>query len=133
MVRDGRFKFIEAPRPELYDLVADPFEQRNLAAQRAPVAAAMRAELEGTAGRRDQGALAGAGFLRELAALGYVAPGPTQGAAAADAALPDPKDYIHVFNNVTRARSTSAGELPRHAVGGRVLVLRVVLASRSLP
>ena len=46
MVRDGRFKFIEAPRPELYDLVADRFEQRNLAAQRAPVAAAMRADLE---------------------------------------------------------------------------------------
>ena len=109
MVRDGRFKFIEAPRPELYDLVADPFEQRNLAAQRVPVAAAMRAELEGTRRRpnRDQGALPAPDVLRELAALGYVAPGPTQGAAAADAARLDPKDYIHVFNNATRARSTS--------------------------
>ena len=108
MVRDGRFKFIEAPRPEVYDLVADRFEQRNLAAQRAPVAVAMRAELERiAAGPPRQGApLPAADVLRELAALGYVTPGPAR--AAADAALLDPKDYIHLFNQATRARSTLA-------------------------
>jgi choline-sulfatase len=106
VVRDGRFKFIEAPRPELYDLVADPFEQRNLAAQRVPVAAAMRAELEGFAAtRRDQGGLPAPDVLRELAALGYVAPGPIRRAAGGGPTHLDPKDYIHVFNNATRARA----------------------------
>lgn len=32
-LRDGRWKFIEAPTPELYDLQNDPGERRNLAAQ----------------------------------------------------------------------------------------------------
>ena len=43
-LRDGRWKFIEAPEPELYDLSADPGEIHNLAAERpAFVAAAQRA------------------------------------------------------------------------------------------
>ena len=28
-LRDGRFKLIDAPRPELYDLERDPFEERE--------------------------------------------------------------------------------------------------------
>ena len=34
-IRDGRYKLIRAPRPELYDVVADPAETRDLAAARA--------------------------------------------------------------------------------------------------
>jgi hypothetical protein len=67
----------------------------------------MRAELGGIAtGRTQHGALPAPDALRELAALGYIAPGPTPGATAADAGRLDPKDYIHVFNNATRTRST---------------------------
>ena len=33
-VRDSRFKLIDAPRPELYDLQLDPFEERNVYAER---------------------------------------------------------------------------------------------------
>ena len=33
-LRSGRFKFIEAPRRELYDLERDPFEQQNLYQER---------------------------------------------------------------------------------------------------
>src|SRR5262249_52824637 len=36
-VRDDRFKLIDAPRPELYDLVRDPRETRNLASERATI------------------------------------------------------------------------------------------------
>src|SRR5439155_25633477 len=40
-LRDGRFKFIDAPRPELYDLESDPTEQRNLFVERSALALAM--------------------------------------------------------------------------------------------
>ena len=33
---DGSYQYIEAPRPELYDLVADPSERKDLAAARPP-------------------------------------------------------------------------------------------------
>ena len=40
-LRSGRYKLIDAPRPELYDLEVDPFEERNVYRQRRAVAAAM--------------------------------------------------------------------------------------------
>ncbi len=108
MVRDARLKFIDAPRPELYDVVADRFEQRNLAAQRGTVAAAMRADLAAIAsGATRPSGVPAPDALRELAALGYVSHGPATAAAGADGAGLDPKDYIHIFNNATRARSMS--------------------------
>src|SRR5207244_12296932 len=42
---DERHHYIEGPRPELYDLVQDPGETRDLAAAQAEVAARMRSEL----------------------------------------------------------------------------------------
>ena len=33
-LQEGRFKLIDAPRPELYDLDRDPFEERNIHAER---------------------------------------------------------------------------------------------------
>ena len=43
---DGRYKYIRAPRPELYDLAADPGELDNLAAREPERAASMAAALE---------------------------------------------------------------------------------------
>ena len=42
---DERFSYIEAPRPELYDLSTDPAEKHDLAPSRPPALRAMRAEL----------------------------------------------------------------------------------------
>src|SRR5258707_4297451 len=44
-LRDGRFKLIDAPRPELYDLARDPGETRNRFADEPRTAAALRGEL----------------------------------------------------------------------------------------
>jgi arylsulfatase A-like enzyme len=41
MVRDGRFKYIGAPTPELYDLQRDPAEQQNLAHEHLATASAL--------------------------------------------------------------------------------------------
>jgi hypothetical protein len=39
-VREGAFKYVDLPIPELYDLDSDPGETRNLAASRPPSASA---------------------------------------------------------------------------------------------
>ena len=97
MVRDTRWKFIDAPRPELYDLDADPFELHDLARQRPGVVSGMRARLgafavatrvPSSAARPSEEA------LRALASLGYSSGGP----AVPSSTAPDPKDFIHAFN-----------------------------------
>jgi arylsulfatase A-like enzyme/Tfp pilus assembly protein PilF len=44
-LRSGRYKYIDAPEPELYDLSSDPLESRNLYSTEQPRAAAMRKRL----------------------------------------------------------------------------------------
>lgn len=93
-VRTGAYKLIEAPRPELYDLRADPAETLNLHAalprEAARLAETMR-KLEGSAPRVGR-AIDDAEALAQLEALGYVGAG--GGDREAPAGLPDPKDRI---------------------------------------
>ncbi len=99
--RTDRYKFIEAPRPELYDLQQDPGETRNLYSEDQALAARLRQELERLLGRHsaasdsDSATVLLAEDAERLAALGYVAlgasPHPRQGGGA------DPKDRIQVF------------------------------------
>jgi choline-sulfatase len=107
-VRENGFKFIEAPRPELYDLHADPgelenkYEPWNLRVQnlRSTLAKA-RTEPQRT---QAPGAV-GAATIAELKALGYL--GPTDAGSATNvpepSLLPDPKDKIEEQNLIHRA------------------------------
>jgi arylsulfatase A-like enzyme len=74
MVRDGRFKFIDAPTPELYDLASDPNEHQNVANQHLATEVALRRELLGM--QTDASVHVGSSLppesLRTLEALGYV-------------------------------------------------------------
>jgi arylsulfatase A-like enzyme len=103
MVRDTRLKYIDAPRPELYDLEADPFEQHDISSQRPLVVAGMRARLDAIGAEKRAG-IPGSSpsdeTLRALASLGYVS-GRT--AAPPSSAL-DPKDFIQAFNLRSTAR-----------------------------
>ena len=101
VVRDGRWKFILAPRAELYDLDRDPRELQNLADAEPARARAMRAGLEErlraeqTTARSDAAAAAiPPDLLEKLGALGYVSPG---GAPDSKAAGADPKDKLEEY------------------------------------
>jgi arylsulfatase A-like enzyme/Tfp pilus assembly protein PilF len=95
---DERYRFVRAPREELYDRDRDPKEATNIAADRAQVTAAMRSALATlTAGRApDAPALVSDADRERLAALGYVG---TQRSDVPDAddKLPDPKDKAHIL------------------------------------
>jgi choline-sulfatase len=102
--RDGRFKFIEAPRPELYDLEMDPFEERNLYTTRPATATALARRLETFDAREpvpvsDPIDRVPVDVRARLTSLGYI------GADARSAASTrrDPKDYIATYNATRRA------------------------------
>jgi tetratricopeptide (TPR) repeat protein len=101
-LRTDRFKLIEAPRPELYDLAQDPGETRNRYADEPDTSRRLRAELERlTAG----GAAVTAGpvdgdAVEKLRALGYIGEG---GDVSATGGGKDPKDLIAAFNRLRRA------------------------------
>jgi arylsulfatase A-like enzyme/Tfp pilus assembly protein PilF len=108
-LRSGRYKYISATKPELYDLERDPSELTNIFAERRPLAERMAQELErlGTAEETSAAPSAVDPETRErLAALGYIgsfAHAPRK----AGEALPDPKDKIHIFNLMTTAQETN--------------------------
>ena len=85
------FHFIEAPRPELFDLAEDPGEQRNLLPERA-VPAALREALAAVGPGIASTAEITPDEEARLAALGYLG-GPAERGRSEE--LPDPKDRIH--------------------------------------
>jgi arylsulfatase A-like enzyme/Flp pilus assembly protein TadD len=104
-VRRDRWKLIDAPRPELFDLVADPHETRNVAEEHPDVVNDLRAELRAHASRG--GALEAeareldADALARLESLGYVGAGASTALADDDVWNPqgrDPKDMVDYFN-----------------------------------
>jgi arylsulfatase A-like enzyme/Flp pilus assembly protein TadD len=93
---DGRYKFIKAPRPELYDLERDPRERENLVDARAQQAGALRSGLDALIGGRtvDAPGTVSAEDRERLAALGYVGSRAPVPASTSGDALPDPKDKV---------------------------------------
>jgi choline-sulfatase len=110
-LRSSRYKFISAPRAELYDLRTDPEETTNIADREQGVAREMSRELEHLIEETSHGAPApeAANLDRDtverLRSLGYVGAeaAPRKEAAADAAALADPKDKLSVFAAVQRA------------------------------
>jgi arylsulfatase A-like enzyme/Tfp pilus assembly protein PilF len=103
---DGRWKFVLAPRPELYDLARDPHEQSNLVDAEPARSRALRAALErhlaserAPAGSGSSTAPVPSDVVEKLGALGYVAVGgaPDRGSAGAD-----PKDKIGEYRTFNR-------------------------------
>ena len=106
VLREGPWKYILAPRPELYDLASDPGETRDLSTANTATARRLRAALEGLLRAERERALAtdtapaalSADTLQKLGALGYVSPGAAKGTVAQGA---DPKDKIDEFRTLS--------------------------------
>ncbi len=98
LLTDGRYKFIKAPRPELYDLERDPGERSNIVGDRASAAAALQSGLTSILATRgvDAPSLVSAEDRSRLAALGYVG-GQAPQVSGPSESLPDPKDKVGVL------------------------------------
>jgi choline-sulfatase len=113
-VRAGGFKFIEAPRPELYDLHADPGESANHYQPENPTVHRFRAMLADVRTKTSQPSSADSastiapGTTDQLRALGYQGRADTAtSTAAGSATLPDPKDKIEEQNLLHAAMMAS--------------------------
>jgi arylsulfatase A-like enzyme/tetratricopeptide (TPR) repeat protein len=86
----ARWHFIDAPRPELYDVAADPGESADLSTRETAGLRSMRAEIAGRRSAFRAPSKASAEEVRRLASLGYVTVTSSPGAGLP----PDPKDVI---------------------------------------
>jgi choline-sulfatase len=108
-IRTERFKYIEAPEPELYDLAVDPGEATNIVLSNAVEAGRLRRVLAAI-GRRPANparrAEADPRLTEQLKSLGYI--GSSSAMVDADAPnLADPKRKIAVYNLTMKALELS--------------------------
>ena len=104
-IRTGAYKYIRAPKPELYDLAADRAETNNLASADRSRTDKLQAELvsgyAGSATDAPRQESLDAPTLARLKSLGYIGSHAPRGAAAQP--LADPKDKIQVYTMLSRA------------------------------
>jgi arylsulfatase A-like enzyme len=106
-LRQGRFKVIDAPRPELYDLDRDSFERQNIYDERPTVAQAMIKRLTEITSRAAKTSGSETTVSPEvqarLAALGYVSSAPPRDPSDRTP-RPDPKDCIGSHDRMLSAK-----------------------------
>jgi arylsulfatase A-like enzyme/Tfp pilus assembly protein PilF len=115
-LQDNRWKYIEAPAEELYDLANDPGESANAATREPARAAALKRAFATVTG-------GGVGLMttapvdrdtaRKLAALGYI--GAAVDRPSSEASRPDPKAMVDVFDRLRTANTAIAERRPADA------------------
>ena len=103
-LRDGGYKYILAPRPELYDLRSDPQEMKNLVSDMPDLAAEMHDRIESLGAQVDDStrSVASENVTKSLRALGYIGTAPSD---LGTGPLPDPKDKVGVYAMMVEADS----------------------------
>ena len=97
---DGNQHYIRAPRPELYDMAADPGEKHNALQENRREYARLRQALEPYVREAPAPSSIDREEAAKLAALGYVG---STAATHAGQELPDPKDTIETFHEIRLA------------------------------
>ena len=131
--RTGKFLYIRAPRPELYDLSSDPGAARNLAEGSKATLETIASQLDAFDRRfSDPGNSAGGSELtssemQKLASLGYVGLQKPAGGTRAAVSGVDPKDGIAIANKVLAASALLDEGKPDKAMA----TLQPVMAAAS--
>lgn len=130
--RAGKYLYIRAPKPELYDLSSDPAAMHNLAQSATATLGTMASQLQafdahlGSETAKSPGSGLTSSEMEKLASLGYV--GLQKGGAGVNAAAEgtDPRDVIDAINKTVGAvRSLEDGK-PEKAIP----ILRQVIAAQ---
>jgi len=132
-VRVGQWKYIDAPKAELYDVVHDKGERQNIAAAHAPLAAGLARETQRTEAAFGPAAAATAPApdpetLARLRSLGYV--GATSGSASGGRG-PDPKDMIAGLNAFRSTMTRVKQSLQSGGAAAAIPVLKQLVASNN--
>jgi len=120
-VQNDRYKLILAPVPELYDVVADPREEKNLVYLEKRVYEKLNAEAEAFIRKASQNAYEmdtskiDEETREKLSALGYVGSF-TDPAKLKGKKLGNPKEKIVVFNALSEAREMGMNGKPEEAI-----------------
>jgi Tfp pilus assembly protein PilF len=115
-LRVGRYQYIQAPKPELYDLSQDPGELHNLYEQETALARSSDERLRSLQSRyappqKPVPMSASPEVLTRLKSLGYLAT--SRPRAALDRSGPDPKDRLDEYLRYGRGiMFSSTGDLP---------------------
>jgi arylsulfatase A-like enzyme/tetratricopeptide (TPR) repeat protein len=110
-LRTAGFQFIDAPRPELYDIHRDPGEGTDLSLRQADLARTMKSELDrlmeetSRDAPKPQAANLDKETMERLSALGYIGAPVGRRSRSGDRSKPlaDPKDKLAIFEAVTQA------------------------------
>ena len=130
--RAGKYLYIRAPKPELYDLIADPGATKNLAQSSKATLDTIAAQLDAfsrrfteTGGKSGENNLSSS-EMQKLASLGYV--GLQKSGAGVNAASTgtDPKDVIATANKVQSALASIESGQPEKALA----VLQPIVAAQ---
>jgi tetratricopeptide (TPR) repeat protein len=135
--RAGKYLYIRAPKPELYDLTADAGAAHNLAQSSKATLDTMAAQQDsfdrnydrhfsGEAGKSS--AELSSSEMQKLASLGYIGLQKSSGAGAAVAGT-DPKDKIATANKVIEAASAPNQSKPDLAIARAIAALEPVVSA----
>jgi arylsulfatase A-like enzyme/Tfp pilus assembly protein PilF len=110
LLRKGQYKFIDAPKPELYDVLENPGETENLVNQKASLGIEMKRQLEALIEQYSREDIASIepqkidnDSLIKLQALGYIGSFRTSEKGRGNR-LADPKDKIELYNDIKMAQ-----------------------------
>jgi tetratricopeptide (TPR) repeat protein len=111
-MRTNRWKYVRAPHPELYDLIQDPGEKANIAADHAAEVRVLESQLKAAIGsgqvEKVQTTMVDPRTMKQLKSLGYL--GGTSGSEYALAGTGiDPKDRVEVLKLLYLAVSPDSG------------------------
>ncbi len=116
-LRTSGYKFVQAPRPELYDLTLDPREKDNIFSRESTLAEKFARNLERLEQKMSRKGIENRGpqqldadSREKLMALGYIG-GFTSGTKLSQTEnLGDPKDKILLFNKIKMAEGASSNQ-----------------------